>query len=65
MRRGDYGYDAPYGLVIFGCLSVASLLVATVSWRQGQNRTAALMTSYFVFFLWNWPFAGFPELIAC
>jgi arsenite methyltransferase len=53
MPRGDYGYDAPYALVIFGSLSVASLLIATVSSRQGLNRAAAQMTIYFVFFLAN------------
>ena len=53
MRRGDYGYDAPYALVIFGFLSVASGLSAAVSWRLGLMRAAAQMTFYFVFFLAN------------
>jgi arsenite methyltransferase len=53
MRRGDYGYDAPYGLVIFTVLSVASALLASVFWRLGLNRPAAWMTFYFVFFLAN------------
>ena len=51
MRRGAYGYDAPYALVIFGLLSIASALIATMFWRQGTNRAAMQMTFYFVFFL--------------
>lgn len=51
MRRGDYGYDAPYGLVIFGSFATASLVVATISWWQGLDRTAVPMTLYGVFFL--------------
>jgi arsenite methyltransferase len=53
MRRGTYGYDAPYALVIFGCLSVASAFLAAIDWREGSHRAAAWMTFYFVFFLGN------------
>jgi arsenite methyltransferase len=53
MRRGAYGYDAPYALVIFGVLSFASALIATMAWRQGPSRAATLTTIYFVFFLAN------------
>jgi cyclopropane fatty-acyl-phospholipid synthase-like methyltransferase len=53
MRRGDYGYDAPYALMIFGLLSVASALIACMSWWHGLNRTATQMTMPFVFFLGN------------
>jgi hypothetical protein len=53
IRRGDYGYDAPYFPVIFGFLSVAAGLGATMSWRQGVIRPAMQMTLYFVFFLAN------------
>jgi SAM-dependent methyltransferase len=53
MRRGAYGYDAPYALVIFGCLSVASAIIAMMSWSTGSNRAATWMTIYFVFFLAN------------
>jgi arsenite methyltransferase len=49
-RRGDYGYDAPYFPVIFGFLSVAAGLSATISWWQGAVRPAMQMTFYFVFF---------------
>ena len=53
VRRGDYGYDAPYFPVIFGFLSVAAGLGATIFWRQGQTRPAVQMTLYFIFFLAN------------
>ncbi len=53
MRRGAYGYDAPYALVIFGLLAIASAVTATVLWRQGANRPATAMTIYFAFFLGN------------
>jgi SAM-dependent methyltransferase len=53
MRRGSYGYDAPYALVIFGCLAVVSAVLAASAWRDGANRTAAWMTFYFAFFLGN------------
>jgi SAM-dependent methyltransferase len=53
MRRGAYGYDAPYALVIFVCLSLLSALLAAMAWREGPNREAAWMTFYFAFFLGN------------
>jgi hypothetical protein len=53
MRRGDYGYDAPYFPAIFGLLTVAAGLGATICWRQGEIRTAMQMTLYFVIFLAN------------
>jgi len=53
MRRGDYGYDAPYALGMFGFFSVASALLATVFWWQGLNREAARMTVCFAFLLAN------------
>jgi arsenite methyltransferase len=53
MRRGDYGYDAPYFPLIFGFLSVAAGLGAAISWREGVIRTAVQMTLYFLFFLAN------------
>ncbi len=51
VRRGDYGYDAPYFPAIFGLLSVAAGIGATISWWQGLIRPAIQMTLYFVFFL--------------
>ena len=53
MRRGAYGYDAPYALVIFGLLSMATAVLATLLWRQGTHRPATGMAIYFVFFLGN------------
>jgi arsenite methyltransferase len=53
VRRGEYGYDAPYALVIFGLLSVGAGLGAMISWRQGPIRPAMQMTLYFAFFLAN------------
>lgn len=53
MRRGDYGYDAPYALVLFGCLSTVTLIIATMFWVQGLSGTAAPMTIYCLFFLAN------------
>jgi arsenite methyltransferase len=53
MRRGEYGYDAPYALVIFGLLAVATGLVAAMAWLQGPIRAAMPITFYFVFFLAN------------
>jgi SAM-dependent methyltransferase len=51
--RGDYGYDAPYFPAIFGLLSVAAGLGATICWWQGLNRPAVRMTLYFAFFFGN------------
>ena len=53
MRRADYGYDAPYALVIFGLLAVASGLGSAVALRRLPIRAAAPITLYFVFFLAN------------
>jgi SAM-dependent methyltransferase len=53
MRHGDYGYDAPYALVMFGSLAVASGTGAAAAWLQGAGRTAAWMALYFLFFFAN------------
>ena len=53
MRRGDYGYDAPYFPVIFGFLSLAALVASMVFWWQGLTRPAVQMALYFVFFVAN------------
>lgn len=53
MQRGNYGYDAPYALVIFGLLSVGAGLGALMFWIGGQTRPAMQMAVYFVFFLAN------------
>src|SRR5689334_2132016 len=53
MRRGDYGYDAPYALVIFGLVALAAAVAAAICWRDGEPRVAMQMSAYFVFFLGN------------
>ena len=53
MRRGDYGYDAPYALIMFGLLAVGSGISAAMAWLNGPIRAALPITSYFVFFLAN------------
>jgi arsenite methyltransferase len=53
MRRGNYGYDAPYALVIFGLVALAAAVAAAISWRDGEPRVAMQMAAYGVFFLGN------------
>jgi len=52
MRRGEYGYDAPYALVIFGSLAALSGLGAAIAWWRMPMR-AAPITVYFYLFLAN------------
>lgn len=52
-HRGNYGYDAPFALMMFGFFTVISAVLAVVFWSSGQRRSAAQMTIYFVFFLAN------------
>ena len=53
MIRGDYGYDAPYALVIFGSLAGVSGIGAAVAWWGGSAHEARLLTVYFGLFLAN------------
>jgi SAM-dependent methyltransferase len=53
MRHGEYGYDAPYALVIFGLLTVSSGVWAAMAWLDGPIRAEMPVTLYFVFFLTN------------
>jgi arsenite methyltransferase len=53
LRRGEYGYDAPWFPVLFGCLSIAAGIGAAMCWSQGVIRPARQLTFYFVFFLGN------------
>ncbi len=53
MRRGDYGYDAPYALVVFGLLAVGCGIAAALAWMEGPIRSAMPVTFYFAFFLLN------------
>jgi SAM-dependent methyltransferase len=50
-RRGDYGYDAPYALVIFGIVAAVSGVLATIAWWRGASQAARIATVYFVIFL--------------
>jgi arsenite methyltransferase len=53
MRRGEYGYDAPYALVIFGSLAALSGLEAVIDWWRMPMHAAAPITVCFVLFLAN------------
>ena len=53
LRHGDYGYDAPWFPALFGFLSAAAGLGATIWWRLGMIRPAMQMALYSVFFLAN------------
>ena len=46
-------YDAPYALVMFGVMSMASAFVAAMLWRYGLSRAATQVSIYFVFFFSN------------
>ena len=50
IRRGDYGYDAPYALVSFGIVAVMSAIIATITWSRGANQVARIATVYLAFF---------------
>lgn len=47
----DYGYDAPYALVIFAVIGVAGTIGAIVAWSVGDRQLTAVMSFYAVFFL--------------
>ncbi len=53
MRRGEYGYDAPYALVIFGLLAVATGIGAAIAWWRLSIHAARPVTCYFGFLLAN------------
>ena len=53
MRRGDYGFDAPYALAMFGCLSLGGGFGVAAAWWSSETRMAAQMAFYSVFFLAN------------
>ena len=57
MRRGDYGFDAPYALAAFGLLGLASAIGAAIAWSQADAHLVKVLTVYGVFFLAN--FASF------
>jgi SAM-dependent methyltransferase len=53
LHRGDYGYDAPYGLAIFGLAAVANGFGAALAWRHLETRAAARLGLLSAFFLAN------------
>jgi arsenite methyltransferase len=53
MRRGDYGFDAPYALAMFGCLSLGGGFGVAAAWWSGETRAAAQLAFYSAFFLAN------------
>jgi len=53
MRRGDYGFDAPYALAMFGCLALGGGFGVAAAWWSGETRAAAQMAFYSLFFLAN------------
>ena len=53
MQRPDYGYDAPYVLLMFAAASGGCGIAALVFLFQRQNHPALIMGVYFVFFFAN------------
>jgi cyclopropane fatty-acyl-phospholipid synthase-like methyltransferase len=53
MRRGEYGYDAPYALMIFGLVALVCGLAAGVAWWRSSIQAVRPLTVYFAFFLGN------------
>jgi ubiquinone/menaquinone biosynthesis C-methylase UbiE len=49
----DYGYDAPYALVIFAAIGAAGIIGAIVGWRAHDRHLTAVMSFYALFFLGN------------
>lgn len=52
MGRGDYGFDAPYALVIFAALGVGGLIAAIVAW-WASDRAAVPLAFAGAFYLTN------------
>ena len=50
MRRGDYGYDAPYALVMFGLMALGGGIFATMALLNGPIRAALPLLFFFAFF---------------
>ena len=51
--RGDYGYDAPYALVIFALVGAGSAIGSLLALLRGSGRPAVIFALYAVFFLGN------------
>jgi len=52
-QRGDYGYDAPYGLMFFGIVAMVSGVIAAIALWRGSLHATKIATAYFVIFLVN------------
>ena len=50
MHRGDYGYDAPYALIMFAVGAVATAIGTGIFLWQGIPHTAKMMAIYCLFF---------------
>jgi arsenite methyltransferase len=54
MRRGDYGFDAPYALLAFAGVGIVCAVLAVVAWWiQGFDGAAPALGLYGAFFLAN------------
>jgi arsenite methyltransferase len=53
MHRGDYGYDAPYALIMFALGAVATAIATGIFLWQGIPHTAKMMAVYCLFFAAN------------
>ena len=53
MDRANYGYDAPYALVMFSVACAAAGVGAVIFLWQGLPRGAITASIYFLFFLGN------------
>ena len=49
--RGDYGYDAPYALIIFAAIGAGGVAGAAAFWFTGNRRQASILAAYGAFFL--------------
>jgi arsenite methyltransferase len=50
MQRPDYGYDAPYALIMFGAGSAFTGIGAFIFWWRGITHAVPAMAFYFLFF---------------
>ena len=53
MQRGDYGYDAPYALIIFALCALVTAIGAGIFLWQGMPHGAKVMAVYCIFFAAN------------
>ena len=53
MRRGDYGFDAPYALLAFLAGGIACVMFAGVAWWRHAAGAIAPLSLYAAFFLAN------------